>query len=124
MSLPAENESPPPSHNTTSMSSSFAASLRICAIVVYMLEVMAFFLAGRFNVIRKILPVRSVRMSFIAHLTCSRLHDALLPRHSRGSCRSVSRRSPAPGESLHCARQFPAHAWPPLCPHRVLELDY
>ncbi len=35
----------------------------------YMLEVIAFFLAGRFNVIRKILPERSVNISLITHLT-------------------------------------------------------
>jgi len=34
-----------------------------------MLEVIAFFLAGRFNVTRKMLPERSVKISLIAHLT-------------------------------------------------------
>src|SRR5258705_3313340 len=97
MSLPAENESPAPSHSTTSMSSSFAALLRTSAMLWYMAEVIAFFLAGRFNVIRKMLSERSVNISLITHLTCSLLHDALLPRHSRGNCRSVSRRSRAPG---------------------------
>src|SRR6266403_678420 len=124
MSLPAENESPAPSHNTTSTPSSFAASFRISAMLRYMLEVIAFFLAGRFNVTRKTAPERSVKISLIVHLTCASILDALLLCHSQESCRFVLCRIPVPGESLHCVRQFPARAWPPLCPHRVLELDY
>src|SRR6266566_4559510 len=115
MSLPAEKESPAPSHNATSTSSSFAASFRISAMLRYMLEVIAFFLAGRFNVIRKILPERSVNISLIVHLTYAPILDALLLCHAPESCRFVLCRSPTPGESLHCARQFPARAWPPLC---------
>src|SRR6266550_1566171 len=68
MSLPALNESPAPCQSTTRISSSFAASFNRSANVMYMADVIAFFLAGRFNWIRKMFPERSVMMSLICDL--------------------------------------------------------
>src|SRR5262245_42790578 len=65
-SLPALNESPAPCHSTTRMLSSRAAPSRRSAIASYMLDVMEFFLAGRFNWMLKTAPDRSVRMSVAA----------------------------------------------------------
>ena len=48
-SLPALNESPAPCQSTTRVPSSFAASSSSSAMVLYMLDVSAFFFAGRFS---------------------------------------------------------------------------
>src|SRR4029077_8849213 len=68
ISLPAENESPAPCQSTTRTPSSFAASSNRSANVIYMADVIAFFLSGRFNWIRKMFPERSVMMSLISDL--------------------------------------------------------
>src|SRR5262249_61689206 len=68
ISLPALNESPAASQITTCISSSFVASLKTSARALYMADVIAFFLAGRFTVTRKMLPDVSVKISLIAHL--------------------------------------------------------
>src|ERR1700760_1894066 len=78
-SLPAVNESPAPSQITTRIRSSFTASLKRSARESYMAEVIAFFLAGRFNVTRKMLPESSVKISLIAHLLLRRRFTT--PRH-------------------------------------------
>src|SRR6267154_3439861 len=64
-SFPAQNESPAPCQSTTRIPLSLAASLKRSARVAYMLDVIAFFFAGRFNSTRRMLPERSVTMSFI-----------------------------------------------------------
>src|SRR5205823_14942831 len=70
MSLPALNESPAPCQSTTRTSSSFAALFNRSANMMYMADVIAFFLSGRFNWIRKMFPERSVMMSLIYSLGC------------------------------------------------------
>src|SRR5271169_4388165 len=67
ISLPAQNESPAPCQSTTRVCSSLAASVKISARVTYMLEVIAFFFAGRFNRTRSTLAERSVIISSIVH---------------------------------------------------------
>src|SRR2546427_4933701 len=62
-SLPAVNASPAPCQSTTRVRSSFAAPSSKSAMVPYMLEVSAFFFAGRFSWIRRMLPERSATMS-------------------------------------------------------------
>src|SRR6516162_5721065 len=64
-SLPAQNALPAPCQSTTRIASSLLASLRMSARLVYMLDVIAFFWAGRLSWTRRIAPVRSVRMSLI-----------------------------------------------------------
>src|SRR6266850_1553314 len=64
-SLPAVNASPAPCQSTTRVRSSFAAPSSKSAMVPYMLEVSAFFFAGRFSWIRRMLPERSATMSGI-----------------------------------------------------------
>src|ERR1700722_2035474 len=64
-SFPAVNESPAPCKSTTLMRSSLPASLRRSAKPVYMFAVIAFFLAGRLNSIRSMLPDLSVTISLI-----------------------------------------------------------
>src|SRR5712671_4980100 len=91
MSLPAQKESPAPCQRTTRMPSSCKALFSRSANVRYMLDVIAFFLAGRFNMTRKMLPDRSVTMSLIYALLPSlpgarrvewrRLHENYQPGH-------------------------------------------
>ncbi len=71
MSLPAQKESPAPCQSTTRVRSSLAASLKTSARNAYMLNVIAFFFAGRFNCTRRMLPDCSVRISSIVHLPCT-----------------------------------------------------
>src|SRR5215470_15710027 len=68
-SLPALNTSPAACHRTTRMLSSRAALSSRSAIVMYMLDVMEFFLAGRFSWMLKMAPLRSVRMSVAAAMS-------------------------------------------------------
>src|SRR5437870_2946547 len=56
-------ESPAPCQRTTRVRSSFAAPSSKSAMVPYIVEVSAFFFAGRFSWIRRMLPDRSARMS-------------------------------------------------------------
>src|SRR5216684_597258 len=65
ISLPAQNESPAPCQSTTRVFSSFATSLKMPARATYMADVIAFRFVGRFNWIRRTLPVRSVTISAI-----------------------------------------------------------
>src|SRR5258708_6307993 len=64
-SLPAQNESPAPCQSTTRTPSFVGGLLRRSALVIYMADVIAFFLDGRLNWIRRTLPERSVTMSVI-----------------------------------------------------------
>src|SRR5262245_11592752 len=68
-SLPALNVSPAACHRTTRMLSSRAALSSRSAIAMYMLDVMEFFLAGRFSWMLKMAPERSVRMSVAAAMS-------------------------------------------------------
>src|SRR5260370_12879978 len=70
-SLPAQKESPAPCQSTTRALSSLAVVLNRSAMVLYIAKVIAFFLAGRLNWTRRILPERSVTMSVIGHLRLS-----------------------------------------------------
>src|SRR6266850_684951 len=72
-SLPAQKESPAPCQSTTRVRSSWAASLKMSARVTYMPDVIAFFLVGRFNWTRRMLPARSVTISSIVCLLCCAL---------------------------------------------------
>ena len=67
-SLPALNESPAPCQSTTRVRSSLAASLKTSARVVYMPDVIAFLLVGRFNSTRRMLSVRAVMISVMVCL--------------------------------------------------------
>src|SRR3954466_7104274 len=69
-SFPALKESPAPRQSTTQVCSSLPAALKISASATYMLEVIAFRFAGRFNSTRKMLPERLVTISAIV-LSCS-----------------------------------------------------
>src|SRR5262249_31298053 len=71
-SLPALNESPAPCQRTTRMLSSRAALSSRSAMVSYMLDVMEFFLAGRFSWMLKTAPDRSVRMSALAVMSLAK----------------------------------------------------
>src|SRR5262245_6022814 len=64
-SLPAQNTFPAACQSTTRIASSLSALLRMSARLVYMLDVIAFFWAGRLSWTRRIAPVRSVTMSLI-----------------------------------------------------------
>jgi hypothetical protein len=64
--LPAQNESPAACQSATRTWSSFAASSTNSAIVIYVLEVIYFFLSGRFSWILRMFPERSAIMSLIA----------------------------------------------------------
>src|SRR5579859_4984757 len=76
ISFPAQNESPAPCQSTTRMLSSCKALFSRSANVRYMLEVIAFFFAGRLNMTRKMLPERSVMISFICPLLPAQLPGA------------------------------------------------
>src|ERR1700722_20185321 len=89
-SLPAQKESPAPCQSTTCMRSSVAASSNTSARVAYMLEVIAFLFAGRFNSTRSMRPQTSVMISSIVHPLC-------LPREFRRS------------------RDLATRHWPELC---------
>src|SRR6185295_15717999 len=83
-SLPALNESPAPCQSTTRVRSSFAAPSSKSAMVPYMLDVSAFFFAGRFSWIRRMLPERSVTMSGMVLPSPSlELRGALLEKRLR-----------------------------------------
>src|SRR4030095_12513224 len=64
-SLPAVKASPAPCQSTTRTSSLAAASARISPSRVYIAEVIAFFLSGRFSSTRRIPLLNSVIMSVI-----------------------------------------------------------
>src|SRR5947199_4392878 len=83
-SLPAVNESPAPCQRTTRVRSSFAAPSSKSAMAPYMLEVSAFFFAGRFSWIRRMLPERSATMSGMVLPSPSlELRGALLEKRLR-----------------------------------------
>src|SRR5713101_1585937 len=65
ISLPALNEFPAACQSTTRIWSSFAAPLNNSAMVMYMLEVIAFFFVGRFSWMLRMFPERSATMSLI-----------------------------------------------------------
>src|SRR6516164_4099119 len=64
-SLPAQNTFPVLCQSTTLIESSLSASLRTSARLVYMLDVIAFFWAGRLSWTRRMPSVRSVIMSLM-----------------------------------------------------------
>src|SRR5258708_16386936 len=90
-SLPAQKESPAPCQSTTRTLSSLAVVLNRSAMGLYIAKVMAFFLAGRLNWTRRILPERSATMSVLGGLRPSVLsagragehgsHASRLPRY-------------------------------------------
>src|SRR5438046_3156289 len=83
-SLPAVNESPAPCQSTTRVRSSFAAPSSKSTMVPYMLEVSAFFFAGRLSWIRRMLPERSATMSgMVLPLPSLELRGALLEERLR-----------------------------------------
>src|SRR5215813_4175878 len=84
MSLPAQNASPAPCQSTTRIASSLSASLRMSARLVYMLDVIAFFWAGRLSWTRRIAPEGSVVMedlfgvfAEVGRAPCRHLGDAM-----------------------------------------------
>src|SRR5260370_34189855 len=81
-SLPAQKESPAPCQSTTRTLSSFAALLRRSALVMYIADVIAFFLDGRLHCTRRMLPERSVTLSDIVLLRPS-IPNARHPRRHR-----------------------------------------
>src|SRR4029077_15197836 len=90
-SLPAQKESPAPCQSTTRVCSSLAAPLKTSARVTYMLEVIAFFLVGRFNSTRRTLPERSVTISFIGFFLYPPMKSEL------GLDRALAKRCRPPG---------------------------
>src|SRR5882724_9369501 len=87
-SLPALNESPAPCQSTTRTCSSVAAASSNSAMVTYMLDVIAFFFAGRFSWMLRMFPERSTAISFTVISPCkrvqcvSRSRDALRGRYA------------------------------------------
>ena len=70
-SLPAQNTFPAACQSTTRIASSLSALLRMSARLVYMLDVIAFFWAGRFSSTRRMLLVHSVIISLMGLLFVS-----------------------------------------------------